>query len=109
MLCGSLRADRRSKVATLPTVDPGAGNAVRRAAPGSGGCDYLSDAEPQLSPRPVVGTPGGARRPAGLVTSQALMGSVDGWPLATITRKTLGGKPKPVTAFGRDWSKVSSS
>jgi hypothetical protein len=40
---------------------------------------------------------------------QALMESVDQWPMAIIICKTLGGKPTPVTAFGRDRLKVSSS
>jgi hypothetical protein len=40
---------------------------------------------------------------------QALMESVDYWPMAIIIRKTLGGKLKPVAASGRDWWKVSSS
>jgi hypothetical protein len=40
---------------------------------------------------------------------QALMESVDYWPMAIIIHKTFGGKPKPVTASWRDWWKVSSS
>lgn len=37
------------------------------------------------------------------------MESVDGWPMAIISIKTLGGKPKPIAALGRDRRKVSSS
>ena len=37
------------------------------------------------------------------------MESVDGWPMANAVRKTLGGKPWPVAASGRDWPMVSSS
>ena len=39
----------------------------------------------------------------------ALMESVDCWPMVKPIQKTLGGKPKPVSALGRDWWKVSSS
>jgi hypothetical protein len=37
------------------------------------------------------------------------MESVDEWPMAKLILKTLGGKPKLVSAFGRDWRTVSSS
>jgi hypothetical protein len=33
----------------------------------------------------------------------ALMESVDDWPMVKPILKTLGGKPKPVSALGRDW------
>ena len=39
----------------------------------------------------------------------APLGSVDCWPLATITRQTIGGMPEPVSAFGRDRRPVTSS
>ena len=46
---------------------------------------------------------------APLVFQRAKLESVDDWPMAIIKRKTLGGKPKPVAAFGRDRPTVSSS
>lgn len=33
---------------------------------------------------------------------RALLESVDYWAMPNINSKTFGGKPKPVTAFGRD-------
>jgi hypothetical protein len=35
-----------------------------------------------------------------LQARQALVESVDCWPMAIIIHKTLGGKPKPITASG---------
>ncbi len=44
-----------------------------------------------------------------LSNEQALLESVDCWPMANPILKTLGGKPRLVAVFGRDEPTVSSS
>jgi len=39
----------------------------------------------------------------------ALKESVDGWPMAIIIPKTIGGQPKPVAVSGRDGRLVTSN
>jgi hypothetical protein len=44
-------------------------------------------------------TCGGYQKSCQLYAWQALLESVDGWPMVIIIHKTIGGKPKPVAAY----------
>jgi hypothetical protein len=57
----------------------------------------------------LAGFAKGDRGPVSFLAWQALMESVDYWPMAIIIHKTLEGKPKPVAVSRRDWWKVSLS